>query len=122
MKNRANLLFIFSTLFVVLCLLKENIWSAEEKKNIWERKSFFAEDLRRTRRVDTWRRKIFGQLIRRNTEKKENLLKRGKYHDGKLTDILPIFFCFRFISDLHSNLKWLIPSRVTAHQQKLTMK
>ena len=32
MKNSANFLFIFSTLFVVLCLFEENIWSAEKKK------------------------------------------------------------------------------------------
>ena len=37
MKNSANLLFILSTLFVMLCLFEENIWSAEEKKSTEEK-------------------------------------------------------------------------------------
>ena len=44
MKNRANLLFIFSTLFVVLCLFKEKIWSAEEKKREGKRGKYLEKE------------------------------------------------------------------------------
>ena len=69
MKNRANLVFIFSTLFVVLCLFEENIWSAEEKKKregkrgkYLEKENICPQRRRRTekkKKENIWKRKIF---------------------------------------------------------------
>ena len=57
MKNSANFLFIFSTLFVVLCLFEENIWSMEEKRD------------REGKKENIWRKKIFVPWRRMITEK-----------------------------------------------------
>ena len=69
MKNSANFLFIFSTLFVVLCLFEENIWSAEEKKKregkrgkYLEKENICTQRRRRTekkKKENIWKRKIF---------------------------------------------------------------
>ena len=75
MKNSANLLFIFSTLFLVLCLFEENIWSAEEKKKGEGKKGNYLEK----ENICPQRRKIFVHVGEKTIEKeKDEIFGEGK--------------------------------------------